>query len=207
MLPGTIPFSDGLEDGTFVSDRHNKKTMLILFIPLLGSFLLHAPILRFDLFRQLRVPLDLGARWRGRRLLGDNKTFRGALAMFSGTLAMACVLRAYSPFWNRLPAAIQAAGPVIYGSLLGLGMVVGELPNSFLKRQLDILPGTQRKSFAGVLISLFDQADFVPAIYITLLPIFRIPLPGLALAFVGVAAIHLLINLIGYAIGARKNLL
>lgn len=179
--------------------------ILLLFVPLLGSFLLHAPVLRFDLLRPLKVPLDLGLKWRNRRLLGNNKTFRGALVMFLGTLLMTCCLSEFAPFWKHLPLSIQEAGPGIYGSLLGLGMVIGELPNSFIKRRLDIEPGSQRRSPVGILISLFDQADFVPAIYITLWPIFRIPLGQLGLIFIVVAGIHLLINLIGYAIGARTN--
>ena len=178
---------------------------LLLFTPILGAYLFHAPVLRFDLFRPLKLPLDCGASWRGKRWLGDNKTFRGALVMFMGTVVMAFLLRSYSPFWNTLPQPLQAAGPGLYGALLGLGMVVGELPNSFIKRQLDIQPGGQKRSWAGFIICLIDQADFVPAIYITLFPIYRIPLDQLVFDFFAVAVIHLLINLVGYTIGARKN--
>ena len=52
----------------------------LLFLPVLGAPLLHAPVLAGDLAPGLARPLDLGLTVRGRRLLGDNKTLRGAAA-------------------------------------------------------------------------------------------------------------------------------
>ncbi|MBA2506929.1 MAG: CDP-archaeol synthase, partial [Thermoleophilaceae bacterium] len=78
-------------------------------------------------------------------------------------------------------------------------LVVGELPNSYAKRRLGVEPGT-RGPAAFVLI---DQFDLVPAIWILLLPVYVMPLPSLALAIVVVTAVHMVINVIGYAIGAR----
>ena len=74
---------------------------LWLFLAVLGAPLLHAPVLRWNLLPALARPLDGGRRWRGRRLLGDNKTWRGALCMTAGVraghpraVAMAVVARA-----------------------------------------------------------------------------------------------------------------
>jgi hypothetical protein len=47
---------------------------LWVFLPVLGAYLAHAPVLRFDLLPSLKCPLDGGATFRGRRLLGDNKS-------------------------------------------------------------------------------------------------------------------------------------
>jgi hypothetical protein len=47
---------------------------LWLFLAVLGAPLLHAPVLTWDLLRPLKRPLDGGATFRGRRVLGDNKT-------------------------------------------------------------------------------------------------------------------------------------
>ena len=57
---------------------------LWLFLPVLGAPLLHAPVLRWDLLPALGRPLDGGAHVGGRRILGDNKTWRGALCMTAG---------------------------------------------------------------------------------------------------------------------------
>ena len=63
------------------------------------------------------------------------------------------------------------AHPLAFALLLGLGFVVGELLNSFVKRHLDIRPGTQRRSPLGIALSIFDQADFVPGVWLTLSPL------------------------------------
>lgn len=177
--------------------------MLWVFLPVLGAFVAHAPVLRWNLLPTLARPLDGGAVLRGRRVLGDNKTWRGALAMWIGVVAATLLLSGWSAWWLHLPTELQAAGPLAYGSLLGLGLVLGELPNSFLKRQLDIAPGGRRRSPVGMALVLWDQADFVPAIWLTLLPLWTMSVAQLLLAAVVVTLVHLVLNWIGWMIGAR----
>ncbi len=178
-----------------------------LFLPLLGSFLAHAPVLRFDWLRRLKRPVDGGARLRGRRLLGDNKTWRGLLVMASGVFVAAMLLSRWPWYWGKLPVEIRDAEPAVFGLLLGLGTVLAELPGSFLKRQLDIPPGGQRRSAAGVLLSLWDQGDFVPGAWLALSPLWVMPVRQVALCFAIVSVLHLLISVAGYAIGARRTVL
>lgn len=176
-----------------------------VFLPLLGAFLAHAPVLRFGLFPGIARPIDGGATFRGRRIFGDNKTWRGAIVMTSGVVAAACLLAQAPAYWSRLPEGIQHAGPLVFGLLLGLGAVVGELPNSFLKRQLDIGAGEQERSPVGIALVILDQGDFVLGAWLLLAPIRRMPVRGALLAFAVVVAVHMVINLLGYAIGARKS--
>jgi CDP-archaeol synthase len=174
-----------------------------VFLPVLGGALAHAPVLAKDLLKRLKRPLDGGAAFRGRRVFGDNKTWRGAIVVTAGVLVTTLLLQHWDWWWDRLPTDLQEAGPLPYGLLLGLGVVLGELPNSFLKRRLDIPPGAQRRSPAGLLLTLYDQADFVPAVWLLLLPLWVMTPVEAAIAFVVVASVHLVVNVIGYAIGAR----
>ena len=176
-----------------------------VLLPVLGAPLAHAPVLRGDLLPGLARPLDLGTTVRGRRVFGDNKTWRGALVMGTGTVAASAGLHRSSWFRDRLPDALRAAGPWRYGPLLALGVVGGELPNSFLKRQLGIAPGRQRWTPAGVALVVFDQGDFVLGIWVALLPLWRMPARDVARALAIVTAIHMGINVVGYAIGARDR--
>ena len=51
-------------------------------------------VLKFRWLESLRVPLDGGATWRGRRIFGDNKTVRGAVVMIGvSTAALPCRAR------------------------------------------------------------------------------------------------------------------
>jgi hypothetical protein len=171
-----------------------------VFLPVLGAALAHAPVLALDLLKPLKCPLDGGLRWRGRRLFGDNKTWRGAVVMISGILAATLLLSLWDWWWAELPDGIRDAGPLLFGLLLGAGTVLGELPNSFLKRRLDIPPGEQR----GLLFTIYDQADFVLVIWLVLLPLWVMSVWQALFVFAVVTAVHLVINVVGYAIGARS---
>jgi hypothetical protein len=176
-----------------------------LLLPVLGAPLAHAPVLQRDLMARLARPLDGALSVRGQRLFGDNKTVRGALVMSTGTVAAAVALHRSEWFRDRLPEPLRDAGPWRYGPLMAAGVVGGELPNSFFKRQLGIAPGRQRWTPGGVALVLFDQGDFVVGIWLALLPIYRMPWRDVARAFATVAAIHMGINVVGYAIGARDT--
>jgi CDP-2,3-bis-(O-geranylgeranyl)-sn-glycerol synthase len=176
---------------------------LWLFLAVLGAPLLHAPVLRWDLLRALKRPLDGGRMLGGRRLLGDNKTWRGALCMTAGIVLATVVLWQWDWWRAQLPGDVRAAAPLLVGLLIGLGTVGGELPNSFLKRRLDIAPGAQLRTPAGLALSVLDQGDLVLGIWVALAPVWVMPVWLAAIAFAAVAAVHAAVNVVGYAIGVR----
>ncbi len=176
---------------------------LLVFVLVLGSPLAHVLVLRYDLLKALKKPLDGGRTFRGRRVLGDNKTWRGALMMSGGVIVMTLLLSLWPTYWDALPGDLTEHGPLAVGTLIGLAVVVGELPNSFFKRQLGIAPGTQRRSPAGIALTVWDQADFVPFVVLFLAPLWTMPFVHAVTAFAVDATVHFAINLIGYAVGAR----
>jgi CDP-2,3-bis-(O-geranylgeranyl)-sn-glycerol synthase len=107
------------------------------------------------------TPLDGGLTFRGRRVLGDNKTLRGFVVMVP---AAACAFAALSLIAGDARTQILwPLSPVEYAALgawAGLGFMAGELPNSFVKRQIGIAPGRRASSrAAAVLQFLVDRAD------------------------------------------------
>lgn len=169
-----------------------------VFLPVIGAPIAHAPVLRWDLAPMLRRPISA-------RLFGENKTWRGAMVMTAGTVAAAIALHRVPGYRRRLPDAVVDADPVLIGALLGVATWAGELPNSFVKRRLGIPPGGQRPSPMGAVISVIDQADWVPTAWILLRPVWRMSPQEAGRVFVLVAALHVPINRIGYAIGARTT--
>ena len=167
-----------------------------VFLPALGAPLAHAPVLRWDLAPGLSRPIS-------RRLFGENKTWRGALLMTGGTVSAALALHSLPSYRERLPAPVAEANPAAVGALLGVASWTGELPNSFIKRRLGIPPGEQRRTPLGVAISVVDQADWVLAAWLLMRPVWKMSAREAAQAFVTVAAVHVPINLVGWAIGAR----
>jgi hypothetical protein len=171
-----------------------------VFLPVVGAPLLHAPVLRGDLLRALKVPIDARATLRGRRVFGDNKTLRGALVMGAGCVTASLALSRCGWYRARLPAPLRDR-PLLLGACVAAGTVGGELPNSLLKRQLGVEPGAA----GGVAFSVLDQGDLVLGIALALRPWYRMPLRELAVSFALVSAIHAGVNVVGYAIGARST--
>jgi hypothetical protein len=169
-----------------------------VFLPALGAPLAHAPVLRWDLLPALRRPIS-------RRLFGENKTWRGALVMTAGPVLASCALDRVPAYRRRLPDSARQVSPALLGTLLGTACWLGELPNSFLKRRIGIPPGEHRASLAGVAISIFDQADWVPAAWLFLRPLYKLEASEAAQLFALVAIVHVPINLLGYALGARTT--
>jgi hypothetical protein len=169
-----------------------------VFLPVIGAPIAHGPVLRWDLAPALRRPIS-------RQLFGENKTWRGAIVMTAGTTLAAVALARMPAYRRRLPEPIADANPVVVGGVLGLASWIGELPNSFLKRRIGIPPGDQLRAPAGVLLSVFDQADWVPLAALLIRPIWKMSLRETAGVFGIAVAVHVPINLIGYAVGARQR--
>ncbi len=94
----------------------------------------------------------------------------------------------------------------LLGILLGFGMTLGELPNSFIKRQLKIPPGERKNGILGVVFFLFDQVDITIGIWILLYLIIRPP-PLLVLwSFLLTILLHVAISSVGYLFGMRKTI-
>jgi len=125
--------------------------------------------------------------------------------MTAGPVAATILARRVPAYRRRLPAEVARASPLVVGGLLGTAVWVGELPNSFLKRRLGIPPGERRRDAADREDSVLDQADWVPAAWLLLAPVWRMTPRQAAGVFAGVAAVHLPINVIGHAIGARDS--
>ena len=142
-----------------------------LVLPVLIAGLIHIAVIRLDLLPALgRWPLDGSLTFRGRRLLGRNKTVRGALAMMVMTpLVTALLAQACDATQTRLAvAALQVGHPWAWGLLLGTGYCIGELPNSFLKRQLGIAPGAIAGGLRGAIFWVTDQLDSVAGVLVAL---------------------------------------
>ncbi len=115
---------------------------LILAFMLAGVF--HSLWLHSRLSQALAIPLDGGRLFRGRPILGKNKTLRGFVMIPAAALAFAAVAAVISLPQGVLPATLWQLTPIQYAALgawAGFGFMAGELPNSFVKRRLGILPG------------------------------------------------------------------
>ena len=65
-------------------------------------------------------------------------------------------------------------------------------------------PGSiRRRSPGGLALALLDQGDLVLGIWVCLLPVWVMPVWLAAVAFAAIAAVHAVLNVVGYALGVR----
>lgn len=192
--------------------------MVWLAVPVICSGVFHMVVVKQRWLPALARPLDGGRSLRGRRVFGDNKTWRGVVVMIG---AGAAIGAAQGALGGSSLARVSALGEVWlvdatplgyalqYGAahaLFGLGYALGELPNSFLKRRIDIAPGTTGAGVLGAFFLLLDQADSVAACLLVGWIAFPLGAPLVLLSITSMTALHLLLNALLHKGGVRKNL-
>jgi len=140
-----------------------KDCTLFLIAAFIISGIVHTIWMRSRISLSFVIPLDGGLKLRQRRILGDNKTLRGLMVLIPGTgcsfFLLGTVVRSQAGVldgvWPLSPAAFG-----LLGLLAGLGFMLGELPNSFIKRQMGILPGEAAKGpIRKVVFLIMDRVD------------------------------------------------
>ena len=186
--------------------------MYITMIPVIIAGILNMLFVKTPLYQRMKRPIDGGRTLRdGKRIFGENKTWAGFFGMiFFGAAAqvlwgLVCMgfpelCPIYSRFGNTLLFNLAA------GAAMGFAYVLFELPNSFVKRRLDIPSGKTVRGFKGVVFFVVDQVDSligVAGVFAALFPM--TVCEYFAYIFLG-AGTHIAVNSILYATRIRKNL-
>lgn len=185
-------------------------TALWIIAPIALAGLTQVAVIKLGGLKSLAArPLDFGATLQGRRLFGDNKTWRGVVVMVGATAvwAAACEWLAAVCHWPVGGAVpFEAVHPFSWGALAGLGYVAGELPNSFIKRRLEIAPGAAaRAGAARWAFWTIDQVDSLAGVLIFLYPVWQ-PSLAVVLCLFGVTMlVHPAVALIMLGLGLKAR--
>jgi hypothetical protein len=101
---------------------------------------------------------------------------------------------------------LSMGGFAALGAWAGLGFMLGELPNSFVKRQLDIAPGrAPRGSLAMVVCFVADRVDSILGMLVALSVV--VPTPPLMWLYVLLIGpgIHLAFSALLYRLGVKAR--
>lgn len=157
--------------------------------------------------RRFAWPLDGGRTVRGRRIFGDNKTTRGFFIIVPATAAAmvgfgTMAQRAHMAVW---PLSLSEF--VLLGMVSALGLMLGELPNSFIKRQLDIEPGRPPQHRIGRIISAIgDRLDSVVGALLGAALVVDMSWSTVFWCFVLGVPIHALFSALLYVLGVKKRM-
>jgi len=192
--------------------------MLIIkmYMTLLGPILagiVNSIFCKLNVFNSLKKPLDFNKKIKGKRIFGDNKTWKGLIGyiffniifmVLVGIIYKACNIEKLNFFYINHNNTLLFN--ILVGALLGLFYALFELPNSFMKRRLDIKPGKTIKGPKKYFFIFLDQADSVFGVALVVWMLYPIGLKVYLLYILVGAVTHLLINMLLYALHLRKNL-
>ena len=83
--------------------------------------------------------------------------------------------------------------------------MICELPNSFIKRRINIIPGKTDKGIKGILFFVIDQIDSLIGVFFVLMLLNNMSFYRYLLyLFIG-ALTHIVINLILFCLKIRRN--
>lgn len=167
-----------------------------LTAPILIAGLVHVAVIALDLVPGLARPIDAGRRWRGRPLLGRNKTWRGFVVMPAATattVAAQQALASRSPRLGALAPLTRGGPPWVVGAICGAAYVFAELPNSFVKRRLGIAPGASAPR-ARAAQYIVDQLDSVIGCAIAIRMLYRISIADTAASALLGAGCHVAVE-------------
>jgi CDP-2,3-bis-(O-geranylgeranyl)-sn-glycerol synthase len=151
--------------------------------------------------RACAAPIDGGLTLRGRRLFGDNKTLRGFVVMVPAAAAAFALLSTVMRVWP-----LSMPQYALLGAWAGLGFMAGELPNSFVKRQLDIAPGHAAGSVVATAMHfLIDRIDSGIGMLAALAVVVPVPWQTWAIVLLVGPAIHWSFSLLMFRLGVKAR--
>ena len=135
------------------------------------------------------TPMDFGKNFTdGRRILGNNKTWRG---FFFGWAIGIMVGLVEGFVFGSVPFGL------LFSVLTPLGALCGDLAGAFIKRRLDIAPGG--------LLPVVDQIDFVVGALLFALPLGIVFLELAVTVIIITPPIHLITNFAAYKLKLKSN--
>jgi len=148
-------------------------------------------------------PIDGGRTFRGDRLLGAGKTWRGTAGGALSGVLLAAVLNRLVPVVEGVLAVDLFPFPVMAMVALPVGALLGDMAASFIKRR----SGRERGApFPGL-----DQLDFMVGSLGLTAVLARDWLGGvltveiLAVILIVTPALHVIVNVIGYQAGLKDE--
>jgi len=180
-----------------------------LFSPLLVGLALHGFCIKFNGLAFLCQPIDRGRKFHGKRVFGDNKTYRGIVVVGLGTaigfglqsllLHQIASIRSIELFDYAFSKAVAV------GVAVGIAAMLSELPNSFIKRRFEIEPGGAARGWKGLLFYIYDQIDFLVGAWIVLAIVVPVTVERVLLSSGFLLVAHQLMSSAGHALGMRRT--
>lgn len=189
-------------------------SMYVTLMPPILAGILNMIWMKLPILKKIQTPIDCNKNFIDKkRIFGNHKTWKGII----GYLILNIIMM---PIWGFI-CKITSLGRLNYfyiqnentlvfnlliGLLLGLAYSLFELPNSFLKRRLDIAPGKTPSGLKKIIFVILDQADSVFGCVLVVWLFYDMTF-SFYFIYVALGAItHIILNMILYFLKLRKNM-
>lgn len=193
------------------------QTILKMYITLLPAILagiLNMIFCKAKVLKSFYLPIDQGKNYiDGKRIFGDNKTIKGLFGyivinaiiyIIFGYIYQIFNINHYNYFYINYYNTFYYN--FLIGLLLGFAYALFELPNSFIKRRLDIKPGKTSNGVKKYFFIFLDQADSIIGMTFVILLFYDLSF-NTFISFVLLGALtHILFNILLYYLKLRKNI-
>lgn len=187
--------------------------MYVTLMPVIFAGIFNMLFVKTSLYRRLKAPIDRGKCLAdGRRIFGDNKTWIGFVGMIVSNMISQIlwgfVCQAWLGSWNYIYEYHENTWMfnLVIGGIFGLVYMVSELPNSFIKRRLDIPDGKTVSGKKGHIFFVVDQVDSLFGVVLVLAALYLMPWWQYWLYILLGGGTHIGVNLVLYKLKIRKNL-
>ena len=175
--------------------------VIYFFLPALAANATPPLANTFNILNGLNKPVDGGRQINGMPILGSHKTWRGVVCeIFACTLFTVLFIWLNNYYnWNiysHIGLDINSINGWLFGLLLSIGIVFGDIFFAFVKRRLRLRP--------GVAFIPFDQTNYVIGSFIFVQPLINLPIKFWLTLFLLTFFIHILSNRVGYNLGLHK---
>lgn len=157
------------------------------------------PVILAKLFGRSSSPIDGGRSWRGTRILGDHKTWRG---LISGTIAggvffLLQVWVHWGGFFSSFSVVEYGSVSLFTGFAIGFGALFGDMVKSFCKRRLNIASGHSWVPF--------DQIDYVVGGLLMAWLFVSLSWQAMVVIVIAYPLLHIVVNHLSFYLGLRSE--
>lgn len=146
---------------------------------------------KVPLLNRWGAPVDFGINWRGKRLLGANKRWRGIV---TGTVLAGLTALLLAPIDGHQESLATTA---FLGCVMGFGALLGDAIESGFKRRRNIPAGSSWFPF--------DQIDYIIGGLLLVWPFAHLSLRTMVIIFVTFFGLHLIVAYLAYLLKLKDK--
>jgi CDP-2,3-bis-(O-geranylgeranyl)-sn-glycerol synthase len=175
---------------------------LWFFLPAGAANVMPIFVAKMPFLRKFEAPMDFGKTYRGKRIFGAHKTWRGLISgIIAGTLTLWLQQHLFvESSWVRSFAdAVDYPNlpTLLMGPMFAIGALGGDAIESFFKRQRGVAPG---KGWFP-----FDQTDFIIGGAIATMPFVSLTIWQYAWLLILWLGVHVLSTIAGYFLRLKDS--